>query len=109
PQTSKAYEEKPKKRIPNMFISYRNEMMKYKPNNIQMTKYSQLMSEKWKELSEIDKTELQRQYQINRDEKLSKRVEYETVANQNGILPDGKTILERNVPIDRNQTNYKNL
>ncbi len=57
------------RREPNMFISYRKEMMRYKPYNIPMTKFSKLVSEKWKQLSEEEKTELQRQYQINSDQK----------------------------------------
>jgi len=60
-------EKKPKKRKPNMFISYRKEMMRYKPHNMPMTKYSKLVSEWWKNLPKDKKTELQRNYQINRD------------------------------------------
>ncbi|CAI2167383.1 5195_t:CDS:1 [Funneliformis geosporum] len=69
PKTSKASEEKPKKRKPNMFILFRNEMMNYKPINMQMTEYSKLVSKWWKELPIDDKTELQRRYQINRDQR----------------------------------------
>ncbi|CAI2167380.1 5193_t:CDS:1 [Funneliformis geosporum] len=70
PKTPKAINDKKKKRTPNMFILYRKEMMKYKPYNMQMTKYSKLVSEKWKELSEVEKNELQRRYQIKRDQKM---------------------------------------
>ncbi|CAI2170842.1 7399_t:CDS:2 [Funneliformis geosporum] len=64
-----------------MFISFRKEMMKYKPyNNMPMTKYSKFVSERWKNLSEEAKVELQRQYQINRDQKL--RRERVTIADQ---------------------------
>ncbi|CAI2187277.1 6242_t:CDS:1 [Funneliformis geosporum] len=35
-----------------------------------MTKYSKFLSEKWKNFSEEAKVELQRQYQIKRDQKL---------------------------------------
>jgi len=66
PETSKASEKK-KKRKPNMFISYRNEMLKYKPYNMPMSEFSKLASEWWKKLSKDEKVELQKIYQINRD------------------------------------------
>ncbi|CAI2167378.1 5192_t:CDS:2 [Funneliformis geosporum] len=47
----------------------RAEMMRDKPYNMTMVRFSKLVSEKWKELSENEKTELQRRYQINRDQK----------------------------------------
>src|SRR3990170_3872282 len=61
--------EKRKKREPNMFISYRKEMMRYKPYNMKMSEFSKLASERWKGLTKDEKTELQRKYQINRDKK----------------------------------------
>ncbi|CAG8627707.1 941_t:CDS:2 [Funneliformis caledonium] len=62
-------EKKNRKREPNMFILYRKEMMRDKPYNMTMVRFSKLVSEKWKRLSEDEKTELQRRYQINRDQK----------------------------------------
>ncbi|CAG8521771.1 973_t:CDS:1, partial [Funneliformis mosseae] len=85
PQTLKTSEEKPKKRTPNMFILFRKEMMRYKPYNMQMTKYSKIVSEKWKKLSEVEKNELQRRYQINRDQKLQNPVN-EYGINDNGAI-----------------------
>ncbi|CAG8578031.1 14205_t:CDS:1 [Funneliformis mosseae] len=69
PETSKGSEKKIRKREPNMFILYRKEMMRDKPYNMTMVRFSKLVSEKWKQLSEDEKTELQRRYQINRDQK----------------------------------------
>ncbi|CAI2170197.1 19546_t:CDS:1 [Funneliformis geosporum] len=60
----------PVKRLPNMFISYRNDMMTKKPHNMPMTEYSRLVSKWWKELSESKKSELQMRYHIDRDRKL---------------------------------------
>ncbi|CAG8593806.1 17049_t:CDS:1 [Funneliformis caledonium] len=59
----------PKKRLANIFITYRKEMMKKKPHNMPMTEYSRLVSKWWKELSEPKKSELQRRYHIDRDRK----------------------------------------
>ncbi len=64
----------PKKREPNMFISFRNEMVKFKPYNIPMKIYSKQVSELWKGLSKDEKTKLQRIYQINRDQNLQNAV-----------------------------------
>ncbi|CAG8450790.1 12346_t:CDS:2 [Funneliformis mosseae] len=52
PEKSEKRMNKPKKREPNMFISYRKEMMKHKPPNMQMTEYSKLVSKWWRNLSE---------------------------------------------------------
>ncbi|CAG8667303.1 2063_t:CDS:1 [Funneliformis caledonium] len=60
----------PKKREPNMFITYRNERMKDRPPNITMTEFSKIVSEDWKKLSEEGKVKLQRKYQIIRDQKM---------------------------------------
>ncbi|CAI2184733.1 12831_t:CDS:1 [Funneliformis geosporum] len=70
PVTSKTLERRddtPKKRTPNMFISYRTEMLKFKPNNITMTEFSKQISTKWKNLSVEEKAELQKKYQISRE------------------------------------------
>ncbi|CAG8594661.1 9550_t:CDS:1 [Funneliformis caledonium] len=64
----------PKRRVSNMFISYRKEMMIYKPHNMSMTEYSKLVSSWWKKIPNEVKTELQRRYQINRDQKLQNKV-----------------------------------
>ncbi|CAG8633307.1 12442_t:CDS:2 [Funneliformis mosseae] len=61
--------EKKRKREPNMFISYRKEMMERKPPNMSMTKYSKLVSYWWRKIPENEKAERKRQYQINRDQK----------------------------------------
>ncbi|CAG8525930.1 4788_t:CDS:2 [Funneliformis caledonium] len=53
PEKSEKRMNKPKKREPNMFISYRKEMMKHKPPNMQMTEYSKLVSKWWRNLSEV--------------------------------------------------------
>ncbi|CAG8667289.1 2062_t:CDS:1 [Funneliformis caledonium] len=67
PETLNTSEIKPKKRTPNMFISYRNEMMKDRPLNIPMTKFSRMVSKEWKKLSEYEKAKWQRKYHISRD------------------------------------------
>ncbi|CAI2171557.1 1828_t:CDS:1 [Funneliformis geosporum] len=60
----------PKRRLPNMFISYRKEMMKHKPSKMPMGEYSRLVSKWWKQLSESDKSKWQRRYHISRDQNL---------------------------------------
>ncbi|CAG8665445.1 1550_t:CDS:1, partial [Funneliformis caledonium] len=70
PETSNASKRGPRRRRPNMFISYRKEMMKRKPPNMQMTDYSKLVSEWWKKLSANEKAKLQRRYQIERDQEV---------------------------------------
>ncbi|CAG8665093.1 1854_t:CDS:1 [Funneliformis mosseae] len=57
------------KKKPNMFFIYRSEMMKFRPSNIPMKSYSKQVSGWWKKLSRENKDELQRRYQINRDQK----------------------------------------
>ncbi|CAI2172126.1 3997_t:CDS:1 [Funneliformis geosporum] len=59
---------------------YRKDMMKHKPHNMPMTKYSKLVSEWWKKLSADEKAKLQRQYQIDRDQKLQKVVSARDIA-----------------------------
>ncbi|CAG8464184.1 16041_t:CDS:1 [Funneliformis caledonium] len=66
-ETPEKRQESRLKREPNMFISFRKDMMRYKPYNMPMTKYSQLVSGWWKKLSKDKKSELQKQYQIKRD------------------------------------------
>jgi len=61
-----------KRRIPNMFMMFRKERMKYRMPNVPMKEFSKLVSQEWKNLSEREKTELQRKYHINRDENLPK-------------------------------------
>ncbi|CAG8665472.1 1552_t:CDS:1 [Funneliformis caledonium] len=70
PDTLSSTEKAPKKRKANMFIMYRKDMMKYRPHNMPMTKFSKLVSEWWKNLSVDEKARLQRQYQIDRDQEL---------------------------------------
>src|SRR6266540_3301089 len=90
PETSKLSEKNgiPKKRGPNMFIVYRNKRMKDRPPNMTMTEFSKLVSKEWKMLSEEEKTELQRQYQINRDqvpndEILERKIKFQRTKLQN--------------------------
>src|SRR6266542_662545 len=91
PETSKM-SKKRKKREPNMFISYRKDMMRNKPYNIPMTEFSKLVSEQWKRLTRDEKTELQRKYQINRDKKSQQNAfsEYITVIDQSNSQPEAK-------------------
>ncbi|CAG8715427.1 8333_t:CDS:1 [Funneliformis caledonium] len=70
PETLSSPEKIPKRRKPNMFIMYRKDMMKYKPHNMPMTKYSKLVSAWWKNIPAEEKARLQRRYQIDRDQKL---------------------------------------
>ncbi len=44
--------------------------MRYKSYNIPRLKFGTLVSEQWKKLTSDEITELQRRYQINRDQKL---------------------------------------
>ncbi|CAI2183148.1 7196_t:CDS:1 [Funneliformis geosporum] len=74
PETLPSLDKGPKRRKPNMFIMYRKDMMKHKPHNMPMTKYSKLVSEWWKKLSADEKAQLQRKYQIDRDQKLQNEV-----------------------------------
>src|ERR1044072_9091900 len=71
PETSEMPEKMKKrgKREPNMFILYRKDMIKDQPHNMSMTELSKLASERWKRLSDHDKAQLQRSYQISRDRK----------------------------------------
>ncbi|CAG8605245.1 16516_t:CDS:1 [Funneliformis caledonium] len=69
PETLSSTEKSPKRRKPNMFIMYRKDMMKYKPHNMPMTKYSKLVSGWWKNIPAEEKARLQRRYQIDRDQK----------------------------------------
>src|ERR1044071_3605432 len=86
---------KPKKKIPNMFFAYRKEMMRYKPRNLSMTEYSKLVSKWWRDLSENEKVELQRRYQISRDFRL------QTVVSESCPQPsmtDGENLTNYPVP-----------
>ncbi len=104
PETSKVSEKKKskisikKKREPNMFISYRKEMMRYKPYNMAMTKYSKLVSKWWRNLSENEKTKWQRKYQINRDQNLQNTVNTDNI--------NTTKIIESSNPQTDNVTNY---
>ncbi|CAI2188487.1 8139_t:CDS:2 [Funneliformis geosporum] len=69
PETSENQNKIRKKREPNIFITYRNEMMKKKPLNMTMTEYSKLVSDWWRKIPEYEKAKRKRQYQINRDQK----------------------------------------
>src|ERR1043165_7812351 len=90
PDKSKKLERR--KREPNMFIAFRKEMMKFKPYNMKMTEFSKIVSKKWKNLTKDEKTELQRKYQINRDQKLQNMVnERVTVVNLDMIEGDNLT------------------
>ncbi|CAI2174607.1 5741_t:CDS:1 [Funneliformis geosporum] len=85
PETLSSLDKGPKRRKPNMFIMYRKDMMKHKPHNMPMTKYSKLVSEWWKKLSADEKAQLQRKYQIDRDQKLQKEANARLSAtNQSG-------------------------
>ncbi|CAG8591261.1 3067_t:CDS:2 [Funneliformis mosseae] len=86
PETSKTLvrkDETSKKRKPNMFILYRTDMLKYRPNNITMTEFSKQISAKWKNLSEREKAELQKKYQIKRDQNLNMFID-DVDTNQGG-------------------------
>src|ERR1044072_6088228 len=85
---------KQKKREPNMFIAYRNEMMKSKPQNITMAKFSKLVSIKWKQLSKEEKDQWQRRYQINRDRK-SQRTASESLVTDQPLLPEDEKVLSQ--------------
>jgi hypothetical protein len=56
-----------KKRESNPFILYRNSMKKTAPKNIKMSELSKMASESWKKLSDEEKTEWKRLYEVNRD------------------------------------------
>src|ERR1043165_3392010 len=57
------------RREPNMFITYRKEMMNHRPRNMPMKSYSKWIAIHWKNLSNDEKAQLQRKYQIKRDKK----------------------------------------
>lgn len=56
-----------KKRTANCFLLFRKEMMNYRPSNITMIQYSKLVSEMWQNLSEDEKIDWKKKYEINRD------------------------------------------
>ena len=56
-----------KKRESNPFFLFRNDMKRRAPKNIKMTELSKIASESWKKLSEQEKIEWKRLYEINRE------------------------------------------
>ncbi|CAI2177239.1 19707_t:CDS:1 [Funneliformis geosporum] len=62
-------------RAPNIFIAYRKEMMKIKPDNMTMPEYSKMIAELWRQMPEEDKINRKRVYQIFRDQKLPNAVD----------------------------------
>src|SRR3954452_14555398 len=56
-----------KRRIANCFFLFRKEMMNHRTNNITMIEYSKLVSEMWQNLSEDEKIDWKKKYEINRD------------------------------------------
>src|SRR3954452_22658024 len=56
-----------KRRTANCFFLFRKEMMNRRPNNIMMSEYSKLVSEMWQNLSEDEKVDWKKKYEINRD------------------------------------------
>src|SRR5688572_29901769 len=56
-----------KKRVPNCFILFRQEKMKERPHNITMVEYSKLVGAMWHKLSQDEKDDWKRRYEIHRD------------------------------------------
>ncbi|CAG8673041.1 8208_t:CDS:1, partial [Funneliformis mosseae] len=56
-----------RKKAPNMFILYRKDMMRTKPPMMTMTKFSKVISIKWKNLPDYEKAKWQRKSQLIRD------------------------------------------
>ncbi|PKC09807.1 hypothetical protein RhiirA5_498964 [Rhizophagus irregularis] len=60
---------KRKKRSANCFLLFRQEMMKERPYKMKMSNYSKRVSEMWQNLSEDEKIEWKRRYELNREVK----------------------------------------
>ncbi|GET61752.1 uncharacterized protein OCT59_012888 [Rhizophagus irregularis] len=58
---------KRKKRSANCFLLFRQEMMKERPYKMKMSNYSKRVSEMWQNLSEDEKIEWKRRYELNRE------------------------------------------
>jgi hypothetical protein len=56
-----------KKRSANCFLLFRKEMMKERPYKMRMSNYSKRVSEMWQNLSEGEKIEWKRRYELNRE------------------------------------------
>src|ERR1044071_10056165 len=61
------------RREPNMFITFRKEMMNHRPRNMPMKSYSKWIAIQWKNLPNDVKDQLQRKYQIKRDKRQKSR------------------------------------
>ncbi|CAG8571070.1 2186_t:CDS:2 [Funneliformis mosseae] len=75
PYTSKDYyasKNQQKKREPSMFMSFRKEKMKSKPTDISFADYFDEVTNLWKCMSEVERSEWQKNYNNNQDKKLRK-------------------------------------
>ncbi|CAG8703807.1 4362_t:CDS:2 [Funneliformis caledonium] len=75
PYTSKDYyasKNQQKKREPSMFMSFRKEKMKSKPTDISFADYFDEVTNLWKSMSEVERSEWQKNNNNNQDKKFRK-------------------------------------
>ncbi|CAG8464287.1 16046_t:CDS:1 [Funneliformis caledonium] len=77
-----------KKKEMNPFMIYRKEKLKTRKTNMTMTEFSKEVSISWNKLSEREKMKYQRRYQIKRDQKSQKTVEFVPAATDHNPPTD---------------------
>ncbi|CAG8661863.1 11068_t:CDS:2 [Funneliformis caledonium] len=92
PYTSKDYyasKNQQKKREPSMFMSFRKEKMKSKPTDISFADYFDEVTNLWKCMSEVERSEWQKNYNNNQDKKLRKDHKIENLnIHEKYVFPD---------------------
>ncbi|CAI2192003.1 9852_t:CDS:1 [Funneliformis geosporum] len=86
PDILEMYTRRSRSRVPNMFMVYRAEIMKFRPDNMTMIEYSKVISQLWKAMPEKEKADRKSNFQKIRDQILSNAVQ--TSENSDSILVD---------------------